>query len=511
MATLAAERRRNGNGSRFTAPASSVVRVGVYARISSADRTNSTFTSIDAQTAACRSYIDSRVSAGWTASQTFIDNGFSGGTANRPALTRLLDDVQAGKLDLVLVHRIDRLSRSLRDLLGLLHVMEQHGVAFASVNESFDSSTPIGKATLQLVGVFAELERATISARTKDKIQAARRLGRWTGGVEPLGYTVVAGKLIVEPVEAHVVRQLFAIYAQTGSLIETARIANENGWRTKITATRDGRSRGGVLWSKSSIHRTITSPLYCGKLIAGGEAVVGQHEALIGVEAWQAVQDRLQSNAVAGSSGERHPSEALLAGILKCSLCGSSMTPTHCKKGPRKYSFYACSKRVKGGKSACAAPYVSAPKIEAQFVAEIARHATDPKLVEAVVCAAGDQLAERKRSLSDEARSVRRAIKDGEREVERGAVDGGSTRIDERIGELRKRASALEHEREALDATRIEPEEVAAMLAGSFDQVWGAMTSRERRRVADLLVEKIVCGITEPEITLRSSGVASHV
>jgi len=483
MSTVLTSGRRNGNGSRFTAPVPSVVRVGVYARISSADRTNSTFTSIDAQTAACRSYIDSRVSAGWTASQTFIDNGFSGGTANRPALTRLLDDVQAGKLDLVLVHRIDRLSRSLRDLLGLLHVMEQHGVAFASVNESFDSSTPIGKATLQLVGVFAELERATISARTKDKIQAARRRGRWTGGCPPWGYDVAGGKLVVNPVEAYRVREAFRLYLEFGSLIDTAAELNRRNWPTKLTATRNGGTRGGKQWSKSNLHGTLTSPLYCGRIIAGGEAVVGEHEAIVDLATWDAVQARLESNAVAGSRGERHESGALLTGILKCGICGSSMTPTHCKKGPRRYSFYACSRRVKGGKSACAAPYVSAPKIEAEFVAEIALHATDPKLVEAVVSAARDQLVERKRALSDEARAVRRSLKDAEQE--RTSAEGGSVRIGGRIGELRARASALEREREALDATRIETEEIAGMLAGSFEEVWGQMTSRERRRVVE--------------------------
>jgi len=500
MSTVLTSGRRNGNGSRFTAPVPAVVRVGVYARISSADRTNSTFTSIDAQTAACRAYIESRVSAGWTASQTFIDNGFSGGTANRPALTRLLDDVQAGKLDLVLVHRIDRLSRSLRDLLGLLHVMEQHGVAFASVNESFDSSTPIGKATLQLVGVFAELERATISARTKDKIQAARRLGRWTGGVEPLGYTVVAGKLIVEPVEAHVVRQLFEIYARCGSLIETARTANENGWRTKVTATRDGRSRGGVLWSKSSIHRTITSPLYCGKLIAGGEAVVGQHEALVSVEAWQGVQDQLSGNAVAGSSGERHSSEALLAGILVCAECGSAMTPTCARKGPRVYRYYRCSRQVKMGAKACPAKHVSAPVIEAKYVAEIAKHAQNPAVIAAVVEAARDQLAERKRALSDEARAIRRSLKDAERE--RTSADGGSAHIDGRIGELRGRLAEIERERTVADSTTVEAEEVAGMLRDDFENVWGAMTTRERRQVVELLMEQ---GVGASEALLQLS------
>jgi len=241
--------------------------------------------------------------------------------------------------------------------------------------------------------------------------------------------------------------------------------------------------------------------------------VVGLHEALISVEAWQAVQDQLTANAVAGSSAERHSSDALLAGILRCADCGSAMTPSSARKGVRKYSYYRCSKQVKQGRAACPAKHVSAPVVEARFVAEIARHATDPKLVEAVVCAARDQLAERKRALADEARAVRRSLKDAEKERERLSPDGGSAgHLDGRIRELRRRASALEQEREALDATRIEPEEVAGLLAGSFDQVWGAMTSRERRRVAELLVEHVVCGAaTEPEIALRSAGQTPHV
>jgi len=279
--------RRGGNGRGPLASAPAVVRAGIYARLSEADRSGSDFDSIAHQVAACRSYVDSRVSLGWRAlADPYVDNGFTGANTNRPGLARLLADVRGRQVDLVLVHRIDRLSRSLRDLLGLLEALEEHGVAFASVNESFDSSTPIGKATLQLVGVFAELERATISARTKSKVQAARRLGRYCGGIPPYGYRAVAGKLLVDPVNAERVRHAFALYEQHGSLIAVAEEMNRRGWRTQETRTRDGRGRGNKPWNKATLHAILTNPALIGRIIVENESHVAEHEAIVPVDQW---------------------------------------------------------------------------------------------------------------------------------------------------------------------------------------------------------------------------------
>jgi site-specific DNA recombinase len=235
------------------------------------------------------------------------------------------------------------------------------------------------------------------------------------------------------------------------------------------------------------LHGLLTNPTLVGRVVTGGKAYPGEHEAIVDEATWEAVQDRLAANAVANSSGERRHSHALLAGILKCDLCGSSMTPTHCKKGPRRYHFYACSRRQKGGKTACRAPYVSAPKIEAEYVAKIAQRATDPRVVEAVVQATRDGLAERKKNLTDQLRALNRAIKDAERDRETQDDPAAVARMDGRLAEHRTRLSALQVERAAVDGVTVDREQIAGLLRDDFDSVWQRMTSGERRRVVELI------------------------
>jgi len=484
MATLAAERRRNGSGSRFTAPVPSVVRCAIYCRQSVSDGTGES-ASIMVQRESCQAFIESQRHEGWIAlPDVYADQGISGATLKRPAMQRLLADIEAGRVTAVVCYKIDRISRSLLDFVNLVDALESRGVRLISTTQQFDTRSALGRLTLSLLASFSEFERSIIRERTRDSIAAAKKKGKWCGGCAVFGYDIVEKKLVPNEIEAHRVREAFRIYLETSSLIATAEELNRRGWRTKETMSKTG-PRGNKPWNKGVLHGLLTNPILIGKVVSGGEAYAGNHEAILDEALWTAVQSRLESNAVAGSSGERHASEALLAGILVCAECGSAMTPSSARKGVRKYAYYRCSKQVKQGRSACPAKHVSAPVIEAKYVAEIARHATDPKLVEAVVCAARDQLAERMRALSDEARSVRRAIKDTERE--RTSADGGSAHIDGRIGDLRQRALALEREREVLDATRVEPEEIAALLAGSFDDVWAQMTSRERRTVVALL------------------------
>ncbi|MFN0149593.1 MAG: recombinase family protein [bacterium] len=489
MATVLTSARRNGNGTRIgvTVP-SAVIRCAVYCR-QSVSEGSAESASIAVQREACQNYIAAHKAEGWTAiPDAYVDQGISGATLQRPGMQRLLADIEADRVDAIVVYKLDRVSRNLADFTALVESLDQRGVRLVSITQSFDTKSAIGKLTLSILMSFAEFERTLISERTRDSIAAAKKKGKWCGGCAVFGFDIVEKKLVPNEIEAQRTREAFAIYLQTGSLIATAEQMNARGWRTKESATKTG-ARGNKPWNKGVLHGLLTNPILIGKVVSGGEAYDGNHPAIVDEATWTAVQDRLQSNAVAGSSGERHPSEALLAGILRCSLCGASMTPTHCKKGPRKYSFYACSRRVKGGKSACSAPYLSAPKIEAEYVARIAKRAGDPKVVEAVVSAARDQLAERKRSLADEARAVRKALKDADRE--RGAADCGSDSLDRRIRDLRARLAEIEGERSAADATTVEADQVAEMLRDDFAGVWGAMTSRERKRVVELTAERL--------------------
>jgi site-specific DNA recombinase len=469
--------------------------VATYARLSEADRSGSDFDSIAHQVAACRAYIESRASAGWRAlPDAYTDNGFSGGNANRPALARLLGDIRAGHVDLVLVHRIDRLSRNLRDLLALLGLLEEHGVAFASVNESFDSSTPIGRATLHLVGVFAQLERETIAARTRDKVRAARRRGRWCGGVTPWGYALVAGKLVPDPVEAQRVKETFALYLETGSLIDTAEEMNRRGWTTKVTPTRDGRQRGGVAWSKSSVHRVLSSPVYVARTVVDGEAFKAEHPSIVPLATWQATQERLQANGGEHTWAVRYESGALLRGLAFCS-CGAALTPTfvsrpvgHAKK---RFSYYACSRRIKQGKAACSQPYIPAARLESAVISEIARHAQEPAVVEAITLAAKEQLAEKRRALAAEKRAIEKALRFAAAEERAATPEPRLPALTARVAAHEARKAEIEGDLASLAEMEVDPDHVARTVA-NFPTLWDALLPRERRRVVEVIVERIV-------------------
>ena len=300
------------------------------------------------------------------------------------------------------------------------------------------------------------------------------------------GYDIVEKRLVVNEGEAYRAREAFRIYLETGSLIDTAQEMNARGWTTKGAMTKTG-PRGAKPWNKGVLHGLLTNPTLVGRVVTDGKAYPGEHTAIIDEATWDAVQARLEKNGGPHVRGERHHSNALLAGILKCDLCGSSMTPTHCKKGPRRYFFYACSKRQKGGKAACPAPYVSAPKIEAEYVAKISAMATDPRVIAAVVEATREALAEKKRAVADEIRGLGRLIRNAERDRESLDDPAAVARLDARLAEYAARLGAVQGERAAVDGVTIDPDEIAGLLKDDFESVWGAMTSLERQKVVELL------------------------
>lgn len=491
MATLATAR-RNGNGSRLAVPAApAAIACAVYTRKSTDEGLDSDFSSLDAQREACELYIGSMKSEGWTLVPDRYDDGAqSGGTLDRPALRRLITDITAGRVGCVVVHRIDRLSRSLLDFARLMELFEHRGVAVVSITQRLDSSTSMGRLTLNMLLSFAQFEREIIGERTRDKIRAAKRRGKWCGGTPLYGFDIIDKKLVPNPIEAARARQAFEIYLETGSLIATAKEMNDRGWTTKALQTKNGPA-GARPWNKGVLHGLLTNPTLVGRVVTGGQSYRGEHEAIIDHATFDAVQERLAANAVEGSSGARYRSEALLVGILKCSECGSTMTPSFCRKGPRVYRYYRCSKQVKQGAKACRAKHVNAEKIESRYVAEIARRARDPRVVAAVVEATREALDAKKKAVADEARAVNRAIKDCERE-RLGLDDPASVaRMDARLAEYRARLDELRADRVALGGVTIDSDEIAALLAGSFDQVWAQMTSRERRRVVELLHPRV--------------------
>ena len=245
------------------------VRCAIYCRVSTVDQAQGEFTSIDNQREMAEAYIKSQAGKNWICiDEHFDDPGFSAGTVERPALRRLLAAIESGSVDVVVAYRLDRLSRSLSDFMKLMDRFKAAGVAFVSVTESFSTDNAVGRLTMGLLATFAEFERATISQRTADKMGAARRRGRWTGGFPVLGYDVHpdGGKLLVNEEEAEMVRAIFALYLDLRSLQATAAQLNRRAWRTKSWATKEGTFHEGVPFNKAHLSRLLGNPLYVGKV-----------------------------------------------------------------------------------------------------------------------------------------------------------------------------------------------------------------------------------------------------
>jgi len=273
-----------------------MVRCAIYTRKSTERGLEQEFNSLDAQRESAEAYIASQKGEGWVClPEHYDDGGFSGGSMDRPALRRLLSDIEAGRVDAIVVYKLDRLSRSLLDFSKIMETLDRERVAFVSVTEAFNTKTSMGRMVLNMLASFAQFEREQISDRTRDKMSAARRRGKWVGGNPILGYDVApgGGRIIVNPAEAEQVRQIFALYLETGSTIETLREIQRRGWTRKRWVTKKGQMRGGEPFDKPRLLYLLKNMVYVGKVRYDGVIYPGEHEAIVDQEAWRhAVHDR---------------------------------------------------------------------------------------------------------------------------------------------------------------------------------------------------------------------------
>jgi len=355
------------------------IRCAIYTRKSTEEGLDQEFSSLDAQREAALAYIKSQASQGWTCLKApYDDGGFTGGNMERPALKRLLADIQAGKIDCVVVYKVDRLSRSLLDFARMMETFERHHVAFVSVTQQFNTAHSMGRLVLNVLLSFAQFEREIISERTRDKIVAARRKGKWSGGLPLLGYDVDprGSKLVVNAEEAPRVQAIFALYLECSGLITTVQELAKRGWRNKRWQTRKGHFRGGLPFAKGSLHHLLTNVVYRGKVKYKKEVHPGEHPAIVDSQVWQQVQDKLSRQI---RSRERFSSDALLKGLLHCRPCGTAMTPTYaCKNGGRRYGYYVCTNALQRGRTSCPSRSLPGEAIEEwvlQRLQEVAREA----------------------------------------------------------------------------------------------------------------------------------------
>ena len=321
------------------------VRCAIYTRKSTEEGLEQEFNSLDAQREAAEAYILSQKHLGWTVlDQHYDDGGFSGGTLERPALQQLLSDMEAGLLDCVLVYKVDRLSRSLLDFARLMDRFERAQVSFVSVTQQFNTTASLGRLTLNILLSFAQFEREIISERTRDKMAAARKKGKWVGGTPVLGYDVdpKGGRLVVNEPEAARVREIFSLYRQHRSLETVVLELNRRNWRTKSWKSRRGRKHVGCHFTKASLTHLLTNLVFAGKIHYRGTVYPGEHPAIVDCELWEQVNQEFRLRQRTKTGIPRQAQQALLAGRLRCEHCQRPMIPTYSIKRNRRYRYYVC-------------------------------------------------------------------------------------------------------------------------------------------------------------------------
>jgi site-specific DNA recombinase len=498
-------------------------RCAIYTRKSTDEGLDRDFNSLDAQREAAEAYIASQKHEGWVAlPDRYDDGGFSGGTIDRPALKRLMKDIESDRVDAVVVYKVDRLSRSLLDFSRIMEMLEKHEVSFVSVTQAFNTTSSMGRLTLNILCSFAQFEREIIGERTRDKMSAARRKGKWVGGVPVLGYDVDpgGGRLIVNRDEAVRVRAIFDLYLENQSLLETVRELRKRGWSPKRWTTKKGVERAGAPFTKTSLYRFLTNVIYAGKVNHKGTIYPGEHEAIVDEATFQKVQACLHSNGRGGGGAVRNKHGALLKGLLHCIPCESSMIHVYTARKGKRYRYYVCTRAQKEGWDTCPTKSVPAVEIESFLVEQIRSIGRNPELASKVLEQARAQLKKREDELSGEQRLLQNELRKHGAEMGRlmgsstGGADKGS-RLTERLADLTERIQAAEErlaiiqeELTALGRQTIDETELKTILA-QFDPIWDALTPKERARVVRLLVARVgYDGKTEKvSVTFSAAGV----
>jgi site-specific DNA recombinase len=358
----------------LNAKAIKAVRCAIYTRVSTDQGLEQDFNSLDAQYDASQSYIRSQAHAGWTLVRSkYDDGGFSGGDTDRPALQRLLEDVRGGKIDVIVVYKVDRLTRSLADFAKLVELFDQHSVSFVSVTQQFNTTTSMGRLTLNVLLSFAQFEREVTSERIRDKVAASKRKGLWVGGMVPLGYDTKDRKITVNEAEAERVRTIFQRYLTLGSLNLLMVDLRKRGIVTKVRTLRTGETVGGIPFTRGPLAHLLRNRFYIGEVVFKGETLAGEQPAIVDKGLFKAVQAKLDEQ-VTNHKVSRTKSEALLSGRIFDDR-GHRMTPSHARRRGIKYRYYISSALLQGRpKQAGTVNRIPAREVEALVIKAVRNH-----------------------------------------------------------------------------------------------------------------------------------------
>ncbi len=496
-------------------------RCAIYTRKSTDEGLEQDFNSLDAQRLAAENFIASQTGEGWVClPERYDDGGYTGANTDRPALQRLLTDVKAGAVDAVVVYKVDRLSRSLLDFARIMSAFEEHGVAFVSVTQSFNSATSMGRLTLNILLSFAQFEREVISERTRDKISLARQQGKWSGGCQVLGYDAApeGGRIVVNPAEAEQVRTIFGLYLELGGLLRVIEELDRRGWTNKTWVTRGGKLHQGKPFTKNVLYGLLTNPIYTGRVRHHGKVYPGEHDAIVNDATFNAVQEQLGRNGRhGGNPGTRIRGEAILQGILRCKACDCGMVNSHSRKGNRRYRYYLCHHAQSRGWRHCPRPTLPADEIERFVIEEIRAIGQDPNLVREVV-EETHRLRERETGeLASRERLLRQELVDYQRQAQAlaarpddPATVAGLAAVQERTSQLAREMTQVHTKLADLRAAALGETEIAEVCR-LFDPVWDTLSSGEQRRILGLLVDRVEYDAAKESvaITFHPTGIVA--
>jgi site-specific DNA recombinase len=496
-------------------------RCAIYTRKSCEEGLDLEFNSLHAQRESAEAFIASQQHEGWEClPDRYDDGGFSGGSLGRPALNRLLEDIKTGRIDCVVVYKVDRLSRSLLDFSRIMETFDKHGVSFVSVTQQFNTTHSMGRLTLNILLSFAQFEREIIGERIRDKLAAQCRRGQWTGGYPVLGYDVDRSertpKLVINTEEATKVRRIFSLYLEMKNLLPVVNELDERGWTNKLWHSKKGLPKGGRAFDKGSLHALLTNPIYCGKIKHKTDLYQGQHQAIVDQEIFDRVQAQLRENGF--NRGNRLPSKhgGLLTGLIRCPNCNVAMVHNMTKRNSIVYRYYTCVRAIKRGRQACTHPSLPAGEIEAAVVDQVRDISRDAGLRDEIIRQAMVAAQQGRKEIEAHQIQLGRQLARDHGEIRQLALDerpGGQ--VSHRIADIQERIEKAELEiakvnRQLVDLEKHEmsTQEIEHALI-DFDRVWDALTTREQSQLLALLVSKVEfdqsdCTIA---ITFHASGI----
>jgi len=485
-----------------------IKRCAVYTRVS-IEASEHEFNSLDAQRESAENYIKSQKENGWVIlPEHYDDDGYSGGNTERPALKRLLSDVEAGKIDIILLYKMDRLSRSLLDFMKLNEMLEQHNVSFVSVTQDINTSTSSGRMMLNILMTFGQYEREIIADRIRDRVAGAKRRGKYCGGPPVLGYNAnhKTKKLEVNHSEALVVREVFEQYSKLGSALEVIRIMDKKGYHTKEWISKRGRRHTGKRFIPDTIYRILNNVLYIGQVRHGDKCYKGEHKAIIDKKLWDKVQFILRQNAPVAPGVRKTAIVSPFKGLLVCGHCGGSFGITYTSKDDRRYMYYICMKDEDRTDRQCPLRRISAGEVDRLILRQMERIFKTPSMLTknfnhlaAMENERREALLNRKTELETEQGNIRAKLKAG----------GDVAEMRRQFTEVTQTLDEVESELKELGKNVSRSE--LANACGSMETIWEELFPAERYKLAHQLIDKITLYTDRIVMDIKHHGLKSLV